>query len=159
MARRHAGPSSQTRSIIALVIALMAAASGLAHADSPCTPVSSTVVTNFVPCPSGIPTVCTSGTVNGSGLSGETFFVLTDGDVRGVNTRFQGIFIVQTGEAMLTFTTIGILNSVTGRFAETFTLVSATGPYAGATGHLVSTGVSTATGFAGDVYGIICTVD
>lgn len=137
-----------------LVIGLAFAAVVSKQAAARCEPVAGQVVTQFVPCQVGI--VCTEGTLEGSGLSGTTSFIATTLRPRGATLHFGGLFTVTEPGGTLTFETTGVLNAVTGRFTQTFTPIEGTGTLEGATGQLVSVGVSTFSGFSGDVHGAIC---
>ncbi len=128
-----------------------------AHAAATCSPVSGSVVTTYVPqnCTSPYG-VCTTGTLDAGSLSGTTSFVATSLTQQGVVTIFSGLYTVTTSTGTATFDTTGVLNNVTGRYTETFRLVSGTGSFEGASGNLFSTGFATATGFEGTLTGALC---
>ena len=142
--------------VAGLIVPLLAA--GLAaRADPVCQPVSGAVTTTFTQqdctSPFGL---CTTGEVGGAPLTGSSTFSVTRLEQRGVMLFFSGVFTVTTSTGAATFDTSGAVNTVTGSYVETFSLVSGTGSFEGASGTLVSTGFETATGFSGTLRGALC---
>jgi hypothetical protein len=107
---------------------------------------------------------CAAGAVTGNhGLNGTTYFVM-DGAVRGPATApgslaTSGILIYTTDRGTLTVRESGLSGlreSDTGYFTAFQQVVSGTGEYEGATGHLWVLGTARENDFSSEIQGVIC---
>ena len=107
---------------------------------------------------------CAAGTVSGNhGLNGTTYFVM-DGAVRGPATApgslaTSGILVFTTDRGTLTVRESGLSGlseSGAGYFTAFQQVLSGTGEYEGATGHLWVLGQVVENGFDSEVRGVIC---
>ena len=140
-----------------LALALVAACGG--KADQ-CAEIRTAIVTSFwqdPACQSPVG-VCTIGNVASGDLAGSTTFTalsMTPGPAPNL-VLYTGELNITTGSGTITLRDMGLLDQSTGRYLETQHVISATGAYQGHDGILVSQGVSTASGFSGDLDGSIC---
>jgi PPE-repeat protein len=98
----------------------------------------------------------TAGTISSGLLRGTTAFSATFTDAAG---DYVGTLVITTRHGTLTLGDVGNLNSTTGQFRDDLTVVSGTGRFVGATGHLADQGtLNLQTGsFAGvPLTGMIC---
>ena len=107
---------------------------------------------------------CAAGTVTGNhGLNGTTWFVM-DGAVRGPATApgsvaTSGILVYTTDRGTLTVRESGLSGlseSGSGYFTAFQQVLSGTGEYEGATGHLWVLGKVIENGFDSEIRGVIC---
>jgi hypothetical protein len=144
-----------TASLAAL--ALLAACSGKVD---PCSAIRTAIVTNYwqdPACQSPVG-VCTIGNVASGDLAGTTQFTaltMTAGPAPNL-VLYTGELAITTSSGTITLRDMGLLDSATGRYLEMQHVISATGAYEGHNGILVSQGLSTASGFQGDLDGSIC---
>lgn len=104
---------------------------------------------------------CAAGTVRGNlGLNGTTYFTL-DGAVRGPASApgflaTSGILVYTTSHGTLTVRETGVSQSSSGLISAVQQVVSGTGRFAGATGHLYVASETIDGQFVADVTGELC---
>ena len=136
-------------------------ASLAAHAEPPCTPVNTPIVTTYsmVNCQSPVG-ICTTGTVQLRNETATTAFralTATPGADPEI-TLYTGELVITTREGTITLRDYGILNGNTGQFFELQQVVGGTKKYKSATGLLTAQGMATGTGFSGTLTGAVCRV-
>ena len=107
---------------------------------------------------------CTSGVFTGDHLLNGTTFATGDGvavsagmpDAEPASTlSFDTIYTITTDDGSVSFNDTGVFDGAAGLFAERMVVISGTGVFSQATGHLFFTGTGT-TSFSADVTGEIC---
>jgi hypothetical protein len=151
---------SQSRTASVAALALLGACAGK---DDQCAAIRTAIVTSYSQdpaCPSPVG-ICTVGSVASGDLAGTTQFTaltMTPGPAPNL-VLYTGELSITTASGTVTLRDLGMLDSATGRYLEMQHVTSATGAYEGHDGILVSQGVSTASGFQGDLDGSICIVN
>jgi hypothetical protein len=143
-------------------MAAIALLASCARPDDRCAGVGTTIVTSYTQGPACTSPVgvCTSGSIASGDLAGTTQFTALTIDP-GPSPEllvYTGDLLITTATGTVTFHDTGLLNSATGYYIEMQEVVSGTGAYDQQSGMLMSQGIATATGFAGDLYGSICAV-
>ena len=119
------------RTIAVLGLCVVLAVPAIARADENEDQVAGSFTTQVVPCP----TLCTQSTYAGD-LRGTSDFTLTslEGTSDPNVVRYVGTLIIHTERGDLIGTDIGLWNTTTGNYTDTYQVTSGTGRYADATG-------------------------
>jgi hypothetical protein len=107
---------------------------------------------------------CTSGFFTGDHLLNGTTFAVGDGVAESAGMpgaepastlSFDTIYTITTDQGSVSFNDTGVFDGAAGLFAERMVVISGTGVFSRASGHLFFTGTGT-TSFSADVTGEIC---